>query len=256
MPHQKPVNTRKLEILKSHAAMDSNDKTLPRILCLHGGGTSALIFNFQTRRLVKALRSHFRFVFIDAPFECEAGAGVLPVFEGVGPFFTFIPKTEAEEAIVESVIQKKLTEEDGAPFVGLLGFSQGGKIASGLLHEQQQTHQVAPALRFGVIINGSYPPLRQPSNPSTTIPRLTESTQKEWKDKHEGCIRLPSVHVHGTLDNAIDNHRLLARCYDPSMTTVMEFENGHHLPTSDDDTMKIADEVLRIYRNEQSQYRI
>lgn len=251
MVHPSPEDPRKLEILNSHAAMNSDNKNLPRILCLHGGGTSALIFNFQARKLLKALRPHFRFVFVDAPFECEAGAGVLPIFDGVGPYFTFIPKTEAEEEIVRLTLQKKLTEEDGAPVVGVLGFSQGGKIASGLLHEQQQTHQVAPHLRFGVIINGSYPPLRQPSNPSTTLPRLTESTQREWKDKHDGCIRLPSVHVHGTLDDAIDNHRLLARCFDSSMATVMEFENGHHLPTSEDDTQKIADEILRMYRNEQ-----
>lgn len=250
MPHQRPENPRKLEILKSHAAMDSDNKTLPRILCLHGGGTSALIFRFQTRKLVKVLRPHFRFVYLDAPFETEAGAGVLPTFEGVGPFFTFIPKTEAEEETVQLTLQKKLTEEDGAPVVGVLGFSQGGKIASGLLHEQQQTQNVAPGLRFGVIINGSYPPLRQPSNPSTTLPRLTESTRKEWSPQHEGCIHLPSVHVHGTLDDALENHRLLARCYDPSMATVMEFENGHHMPTSEDDIQKIADEILRIYHKQ------
>lgn len=247
-------NSRKLGILKSHAAMDSDNKNLPRILCLHGGGTSALIFRFQARRLIKALRPYFRLVFVDAPFECEAGAGVLPVFAGVGPYYTFIPKTEAEEEMVRSTLQQKLSEEDGAPVVGVLGFSQGGKIASGLLHEQQHTHKVAPSLKFGVIINGSYPPLRQPSNPSTTLPRLTESTQTKWNDQHKGSIRLPSVHVHGTLDDAIDNHRLLFRCYDPEVATLMEFENGHHMPVSDDDTQKIADEILRIYRNEQSEY--
>lgn len=249
--HRGPQHPKKLEILNSYATMNTNNVDLPRILCLHGGGTSALIFNFQARKLVKALRPYFRLVFVDAPFECEAGAGVLPVFEGAGPYYTFLAPTEDDEEIVRSTLHRKLNEEDGAPIVGLVGFSQGGKIAAGLLHEQQQTGAVAPHLKFGVIFNGSYPPLRQPSNPSTILPSLSESvSRREWNDEHEGCIRLPSVHVHGTSDSAIDNHRLLARCFDPSMATVMEFNNGHHMPTSDDDTQEVVEEILRIYRNE------
>lgn len=234
--------------------MAEDDPRLPRILCLHGGGTSKLIFKFQARKLIRALRPHFRLVFIDAPFESGPGPGVLPVFEGAGPFYEWLTKDEKEEEQVRLTLQKKLHEDDGAPVVGVLGFSQGTRIAAGLLHEQENTRGVAPSLSFGVFLNGNYPPLRQPSHSSTVIPTITEFTQreslKEWNDTHEGIIHLPSVHVHGRQDYLLPRSRLLAQCFDPNTATVFEFDNGHHLPVGEDDTQKIADEIVRIYRAE------
>ncbi len=228
--------------------MSFKHSQLPRILCLHGEGTSELILSFQTRKLTKALRNDFRFVFIDAPLECSPGPGVLPVFQDAGPYYQWIAENEQDEERVRTTLEQALKKEGGAPFVGVLGFSQGARVAAGLLHEAQE-RVGAPQLSFGILINGSYPALRQSSNPSPALPRLTESHRRDWKDEHEGCIHLPSIHVHGKRDDALERSRLLARCFDPKTATVMEFDNGHHLPVSDDDTKEIADGVLRIYRN-------
>jgi hypothetical protein len=65
-------------------------KPLPRILCLHGGGVSGQIFRIQTARLRNALRDHFTFFFVDAPFPAEPGPGVLPFFEGCGPYYKWV----------------------------------------------------------------------------------------------------------------------------------------------------------------------
>ena len=235
--------------------MNEDYSHLPRILCLHGGGTSAMIFKFQARRLIRALKSHFRLVFIDAPFDSAPGPGVLPVFEGAGPYYEWLATDREGEERVRSLLHKKLHEADGAPFVGVLGFSQGTRIAAGLLHEQEHTGTVAPSLCFGVLLNGNYPPLRQASHPSTLFPGIVEFTQdesaREWKKAHEGVIHLPSVHVHGRQDFLLPRSQVLVKCFDPSSATVFEFDNGHFLPTRDDDTQKIADEVVRIYRAEQ-----
>lgn len=42
--------------------------------------------------IIKRLEGIFEFLFLDAPFECEAGPGILPWFEGMGVsgFFTFM----------------------------------------------------------------------------------------------------------------------------------------------------------------------
>ncbi|MCJ1470528.1 hypothetical protein MMC07_009174 [Pseudocyphellaria aurata] len=230
--------------------MKPDNGHLPRILCLHGGGTSALIFSFQTRKLVNALQSDFRLVFVDAPLDSGPGPGVAPIFESAGPFHQWIATNEEEEERIRTTLQRELQKEDGAPFVGVLGFSQGARIATGLLQEQEHTPAAAPHLYFGVLINGSYPPLRQSSNPSTILPRFTESAPGPWIPEHEACVHRPTVHVHGRSDSYIERSRLLARCYDPSTATVMEFDNGHHLPTSDADTQTIAAEVVRIYQQE------
>lgn len=149
----------------------------------------------------------------------------------------------------------------GQPFVGVIGFSQGARVAAGLLHQAQVQAQaqaqdrkrgdgdgwLIKGLKFGVLLNGSYPPLRQTSNPSTTLPRLSEHTQREWNDQHEGIIHTPSIHVHGRRDPALPASKLLTMCFDPSTATELEFDNGHHLPTSDDDTKVIVDHILRVY---------
>lgn len=214
-----------------------------------------MIFNFQTRKLIRALRPHFRLVFIDAPFEGAPGPGVLPVFEGAGPFYDWLAEDDESAERVRSLLQKKLHEDDGPPFVGVLGFSQGTRVAAGLLHEQERTGAVAPSLRFGVFLNGNYPPWRQPSHPSTLFPSIPEFMQNEstrdWNEAHEGAIHLPSVHVHGRQDFLIARSQMLAKCFDPTSATVIEFDNGHFLPTRDDETQKIADEIVRIYRAEQ-----
>lgn len=234
--------------------MKSDQSHLPRILCLHGGGTSELIFTFQTRKLTNALKSDFRLVFVNGPIDSGPGPGVVPIFESAGPFHQWIASTEEEEELVRSTLDRELKKQDGAPLVGVLGFSQGARIAAGLLQEQEQTHAVAPHLCFGVFINGTYPPMRQTSNPSTILPRLTESTPGPWTPEHEACVHLPSVHVHGRSDSYLERSKLLARCFDPSTATIMEFDNGHHLPVSDEDTREIAAEIVRIYQQERQKH--
>lgn len=252
-------------------SITENSDLLPRILCLHGGGTSSLIFTFQSRRLVKFLQPHFRLVFIDAPHECGPGPGVLPFFEGAGPYYQWVSKTEEEEEQVRERIEEALGKKDddddddgnkaGQPFVGVIGFSQGARVAAGLLHQAEaQAHTQdrkgdgdgdrvlrEKGLRFGVLMNGSYPPLRQSSNPSTILPRLSEHTQRDWNDRHEGVIHTPSIHVHGIRDPALPASKLLTKCFDPSSATVLEYDNGHHLPASDDDSKVIVDHILRVY---------
>lgn len=153
-------------------------------------------------------------------------------------------------------IEEALDEDDGkgkaGPFVGVIGFSQGARVAAGLLHEAQDRKgddglKKKGGLRFAVLMNGSYPPLRQSSSPSTILPRLSEHTLREWNDQHEAVIQTPSIHVHGSRDGVLPLSKLLAKCFDPSSATVLEYDNGHHLPVSDDDTKVIADHILRVY---------
>lgn len=167
----------------------STDKKLPRILCFHGGGSSGSIFRIQARKIEQTLRHHFRFVFINGPFKSVAGPGILPIFEGSGPYHRWhcdvsaasvfdITEAEiaAERRTVCEYLYRLLRIEDGAPFVGVMGFSQGTRVATGLLLEQQLQAQQQqqqqrqwqknhkddlrpPPLRFAVLLGGTYPPL-------------------------------------------------------------------------------------------------
>jgi predicted esterase len=125
---------------------------LPRILCLHGGGSNASVFRIQCRELIRQLNAYFRFVFVEAPFESDAGPDVTLVYslEEYGPFrrwFRFVsdrhPDVDPEEAtaLLDESLVAAMRDDDqkGATgeFVAVLGFSQGGKMAASLILRQQ-----------------------------------------------------------------------------------------------------------------------
>ena len=211
-----------------------------------------MIFSVQTRKLQYALRQHFRFVFIDGPFQTTAGPGVMPFFDGCDPFWRWV-KTEGRRDIeVRNVLQKTLKEE-GEPFVGVLGFSQGARLAAGIMLEQQEKGQVeGHNFRFAVCVNATYPALILAEESSSTSRPTLDAELTEWDEIYDLRIHLPSVHVHGNQDPYVRGSRLLARCFDPQTAKVFEFDNGHHLPTSASDTEQVAEEILRIYRGQES----
>ncbi|KAL8775642.1 MAG: hypothetical protein Q9209_000138 [Squamulea sp. 1 TL-2023] len=224
--------------------------TLPCLLCLHGGGTSAYIFAIQVGRLQRALAKHFRFVFVDGPFECPPGPGVLPFFEGMGPYRRWINKDGCDEDKVRPLLKKKMAE-DGGNFVGVLGFSQGARLALGLLHEKQGKRAEAfNEFGFGVFICGTYPPLGLSSSLFPITPTAQFETQY-WDKKHESILSIPTVHVVGNKDPFLLKSRLLSQCSDPASTTIMEFSMGHSLPAATADTQRVANKTIALYLNYQ-----
>ncbi len=214
----------------------SKPTDLPSLLCLHGGGTSAAIFSIQTGRLRRALAKHFRFVFVDGPFECPAGPGVLPFFQGMGPYRRWISE-----------------DGDDGTFVGVLGFSQGARLALGLLHEKQEKHPEAfNNFGFGVFICGTYPPLGMGSALFPVTPTAQFESQY-WDAKHERIVDVPSIHVIGERDPYARKSRLLARCSEPKSATVIEFNTGHHLPSKPADTQRLAEGMVALLRDHQQE---
>ncbi|TEA10221.1 Esterase mlcF [Colletotrichum sidae] len=162
----------------------------PKVLCLHGAGSSAAIFKVQLRRFTRALGDRFDFVFADAPFECGIGPGMHPTFATSGPFYRW----QCDES--GSAAHLGLTAEDvdrereavrnhlggilartggggGAPFVGVVAFSQGCGIATGLLldqHELGRRWGCCPTFQFAWLICATYPAL-------TLLPR---EERGEW----------------------------------------------------------------------------
>lgn len=93
---------------------------LPRILCLHGGGSNARIFRAQCRAPRAELSHHFRFVFADAPFSSEPGPDVTSVYKNFGPYRRWLrssphqPHAPAGEAVmkIEDALALAMDESD------------------------------------------------------------------------------------------------------------------------------------------------
>lgn len=240
--------------------MDNPPPNLPRILCLHGGGTSATIFKIQLRRLVFALRQHFAFVFVSGPFESGPGPGVMPVFADCGPYYRWMVPDGQDQGPGQLKVREVLKEamrNDAGRFVGILGFSQGARMAAGLLADQEEgENEGMPVWQFGVLLCGSYPPI------SLSSSRDSSSKETLWVEKDEHgelreptvgeIIRVPSVHLRGLRDIHLEKGRRLAKFF--ADKTEFEFDQGHHLPGAAGDTTSpktatkdLADAILRQY---------
>ncbi|EGE78113.1 hypothetical protein RJZ56_005188 [Blastomyces dermatitidis] len=269
---------------------------LPSILCLHGSGTSAAIFKIQTIRLRRELQHHFSFVFIDAPFETEPGPGVLPVFADAGPYFTWVdlaslPASQRSLASTDDTGGKKLTalqrsilrgrtqpmpartvellektmreqvERDGRGFVGIIGFSMGGRMAAGLLLEQQLRLNSGNAdgngdangngngnengveghgFKFGVFICATSPPI-------TKLHDLLDHESGDGKGDKIALpqIDIPTLHILGNKDPWVDPGELLATThFSSAKRTVRRLDMGHHLPAQQKDNMQLVEGIL------------
>lgn len=247
---------------------------LPRILCLHGGGTNARIFRAQCRVLKRELESRFRLCFAEAPFPSQAGPDVVAVYKDFGPFRRWLrwlpehPQIEAKIAVeeIEESLHAAMREDDqkGATgeWVALLGFSQGAKMCASLLFRQQfraaklGKHRTGTNYRFAVLLAGRGP-LVSLDPELVMTPALVDASQiglSSFPDEHtlrrkEHVLRLPTIHVHGTRDPGLDLHRQLLEQYcEKGSTRLVQWDGDHRVPIKSKDVAAVVAEILDVAR--------
>ncbi|KAI5863728.1 serine hydrolase FSH [Durotheca rogersii] len=253
---------------------------LPRMLCLHGGGTNARIFQMQCRVLSRALEPYFRLVYAEAPYASTAGPDVLSVYADYGPFKRWLrwlpehPEVDDAAAIadIDRALRAAMDADDRAgargPWLGLLGFSQGAKLAASLLFRQQaRAAQLGPARagsdwRFAVVIAGRAPIVSLDldvcrsallSRPSqiTVPPAAGEPGGPDLMELASGShvLRLPTIHVHGLRDPGHALHRELFEDYcDPTTARLIEWDGDHRIPLKTSDVQPLIDDILDVAR--------
>ncbi|KFA51437.1 hypothetical protein S40293_03253 [Stachybotrys chartarum IBT 40293] len=239
--------------------------SLPRILCLHGGGVNARVFELQCRAIIARLGAQFRFVFVDGPFPCQPHPAILAVYGEMGPFYRWLrwlpdqsaaANDEAAAALIrEQVLGGMRADRGTGPWVGVLGFSQGAKIAASLLWAQQRVRALglgAPLtdFRFGVLMAGSPPVVnldpRLPHTAGTTTAARLAFDFDDWPERNVGdhVVHAQTLHVHGLRDPDVDRHRQFMRLYFRGGTVrVVEWDGDHRLPIKTVDVEAIAQEI-------------
>ena len=257
---------------------EADDVTLhlPRILCLHGGGVNAKVFKAQCRVVISQLRGMFRLCFVDGPFICGPGPGIIPVYKDHGPFRRWQrwlpehPEVDAKTVIEEiDICLRKTMEEDdqrGATgeWVALLGFSQGAKICASLLFRQQVRaeklgkERAGSKYRFAVLVAGRGPLVSL--DPQLVMsPALADASQitsgfsnfpdQGTLEKQNHVLRLPTIHVHGKRDHGLDLHRQLLEQYcEKGSTKLVEWDGDHRVPFKREDVVSVVDQIVDVAR--------
>jgi predicted esterase len=240
----------------------------PRLLCLHGGGTTGAVFRAQLRAFAAPLSASFRLVFADAPFLCDAGPGVLPVFADAAPFrrwLRWIPGAHAElddDAARDEIwwqLREAMDGDDAAggagPWAALVGFSQGAKMAASLLYEAQWREQNGvrdarrPDWKFAVLMAGRAPLVSlRPETDGTGLQRAGEIYEAPRNlGANNNIITRPTVHVHGLQDPGLPLHRRLLDDYCAKGTTsLVEWDGGHRLPIKAADVKKVTEAIFSV----------
>ncbi|EAW12048.1 uncharacterized protein ACLA_008080 [Aspergillus clavatus NRRL 1] len=248
---------------------------LPRILCLHGGGTNARIFRAQCRALTNHTRDEYRFVFAEAPFPSNSGSDVLAVYSQWGPFRRWlrwrrehpdIMPQDAVAAINESLLAAIRTDDrSGATgeWIGILGFSQGAKVAASLLYQQQtrpSERNALPRFRFGVLLAGQGPLVSLEVDPevirSSGMPdagQITDASLENeavWWGRAKGnVLRTPTLHVHGLRDPGLERHRLLFEEFCHAKTRrVLQWDGDHRVPIKLKDVLQVIQQIRELAR--------
>lgn len=251
----------------------SKTLNLPRILCLHGGGVNASIFRNQMRAFLNhpRLADRFRFVFVEAPFFCDEGIGVYPVYANWGPFRRWsrwlktheeIDASTCMHEIMYGVEQGMKADEGKGEFVGVLGFSQGAKVACSLLLKQQLDEAAGLGVskdsplgkfRFGIIMAGRAPLLalneemEQMKFLQSAAGLPDEADMDAIFEAPEHKLRLPTVHVHGLRDEGLELHRRCVEDYCAAGTTVVvEWDGPHRIPIKKVDVERVVEAFVEL----------
>ncbi|KAF2817599.1 uncharacterized protein BDZ99DRAFT_565320 [Mytilinidion resinicola] len=237
----------------------------PSILCFHGSGSNAMIFNVQLARLARLLRPTFDLVILDAPFVGAPGPGVLPFFEDCGPYAYWTHParngtTGADRGTgIESVMLPEVVdvitkavrevEANGGEVVGACGFSQGSRVVAGLLKAQEEVERrggdgpggLRTRLRFGVSFMGSYPP-----------PLLPAELQRKSGDADavgEERIKTPTLHVAGANDKwNFAGEKMVNECFDTSTAKSVIVQTEHHMPISVEENEMVKEEIMKLWK--------
>ncbi|KAH8896317.1 hypothetical protein GQ53DRAFT_838510 [Thozetella sp. PMI_491] len=249
---------------------------LPKILCLHGAGSSGAIFQAQCRKITRSLRNELEFVYVDAPFASKAGPGMWPVYSDSGPFFRWHCDEAATEGFditdaevrterekVRSMFESIFAESKDAPFIGVMAFSQGARVATGLLQYLEKMSREGcqgwPDMKFAILCSGTYPPLLidEDANTAATgeggsvvdeqdLPASEAVGDDTVNTVESRKLRIPSIHLHGTRDPwKTESERLAQDCYAEESSTVIQFAGGHQIPPQDIDVARVSGEILR-----------
>jgi len=246
----------------------------PTLLAFHGSGSNATIHTVQLARLNRVLKEHFTLEPLEAPFPSPAGPGVLPFFDGCGPFKRWLAPVEkvSIETMKEGTSTGELSKEveklvreavqrvnsNGGRVVGLVGFSQGTKVVAGLLRGAQIRRQLGArgedwlgSFQFALSVCPSYAPPLVPQG-VLKLPEFVGKSEEEKEGLLKDKIKLPVLHVLGEQDEwkwagegLIDGHFEVG----DGMTAVETWQMGHHYPQKPEESVQIKDwlvEQLRV----------
>ncbi|RMZ66502.1 oxidoreductase [Pyrenophora seminiperda CCB06] len=250
----------------------------PTILAFHGSGSNATVHTVQLARLMRVIKSDFEVESLEAPFPSQAGPGVLPFFEGCGPFKRWLKfpvsnnimrdgtATSVMEPEIQTLVRSTVQRitASGGKVVGLVGFSQGTKVVAGLLKGSELRAELVKKgenvddiswcdFSFGVVVCGSFPPPLFPQDVVAKVKKATGLSEGEKTELMEKKISTPAFHVVGTQDEFEWAGEALIDGFfevDEGKSEVRKWDMGHYYPVKAEESEEIGQWIMSITKQD------
>ena len=220
--------------------------------------------------LAKTVKAKFQFV--NGPNEAPPAPGIAEHYQG--PYYGFldsgalptaphitlttgasIPRDGSPEDFVRGLreiglrdagfsracdfVQHYVEQDDGEPFDGILGFSEGASVAAGVILRQSEK-KVASPFKFAIFMCCTVPP---PRSDGVDIMLADETAER---------IDIPTTHIVGSRDPGCQGGRALYNLCDQSSASIFDHGGSHTIPWDLTSTRSIAKEILSVGERSQS----
>ncbi|XXG98849.1 Serine/threonine-protein kinase [Hypoxylon texense] len=228
-----------------------------KILCLHGVGQNAKIFQSELAPFLSKLRQlnvDLSFDFVDVPHQKFYETGAVK-----------------DIRTADEWLEKKL--DHGNPYDGVLAFSQSAALVSSfLLYRQWYDHELPPPFKFAIWISGSVP-LQVLKDLGVPVPEAEGVVAQATLQRDRGLgpslahaakarravfdsddcfglnlnkiplelkIRIPTVHVWGEKDPLFPGSVHLAGLCDPYIRKIHVHQGAHEFPRDGTELTELA----------------
>ncbi|KAF9885220.1 hypothetical protein FE257_000580 [Aspergillus nanangensis] len=198
-----------------------------RILCLHGAGTNARIFELQTDEAAirYELGDNHTYDFVEGTISWEMYPGVDRIALKDEAVYAFMDPSRPETGITAYQHLEEYLLDEG-PYDGVIAFSQAATMILTYLAHRAQQQQAAPAVppfKFGIFISIVQPPIDYEA--------LQRGQITEIRPEHaKGAVKIPTVHIWGALDESPSGAARAADVCSDDVKWVYVHERGHEVP--------------------------
>ncbi|OTB07053.1 hypothetical protein M426DRAFT_318421 [Hypoxylon sp. CI-4A] len=201
-----------------------------RFLCLHGIGTSTDILETQLAGLRYRLGDGHEYEYVEGPLVWPPAKGIEEAFGKQEAYYSYFDGTAS--SILKAVDDLVEFIDTEGPFDAVIGFSQGGALATtlsaaeekGLIQTLPSMHNTHRRIQCAILLSCGLP-WDYAALQTGRIRRLTPA--------EDGCIiHIPTAHFWGLNDNEgfPGNHDVTLLC-DETMRAEVAHTAGHGVPS-------------------------
>ncbi|KAI9693526.1 MAG: hypothetical protein M1820_009178 [Bogoriella megaspora] len=192
-----------------------------RFLCLHGIGTSAAIFEAQIAALRYRLGDAHEYEFIEGSLESPPAKGIEEVFGKQEAYYAYFDASVTN--ILKAVNDLAEFLDTEGPFDGIIGFSQGGSLATTLMAGVERG-LIEARIKCLILLSCGMP---------WDLAALKAGESRRLTPEQDGgCITIPTAHFWGQndLEGFAGNHDVALLCDESSRVEVVH-NAGHGVPS-------------------------